>query len=255
MKRLITIITIMSILMITTIANSAGKQRELTISAAASLKDVMFEIGNNYQKKHPKIKINFNFGSSGALQTQIEQGAPADIFISAAEKQMDNLEAKNLLKRGTRFNLLENQLVLVVLKNSNIGIRDFGDLASAQVKSIGIGAPESVPAGEYAKQSLKFIGIWDKIQQKLIYGSNVRTVLTYIETGNVDAGIVYRSDTIVSDKVKIVATAVPGSHEPSIYPAAILADSKQPQAAKDFLNYLRISKNKEIFAKFGFKVI
>ncbi len=225
---------------------------EVYVSAAISMKDALAELQKNYEKKQPDVKLVFNLGSSGQLQTQIEQGAPADLFISAALKQMDELEKKNLLQKGTRKNLLENQLVMVVEKDSKLGLKDFKDLAGASVKQIGIGAPESVPAGQYAQQSLKAIGVWDKIQGKVVYGTNVRAVLTYVETGNADAGLVYRTDSIVSDKVKVAAIAPAGSHEPIIYPAAVLAEAKQPKEAADFLAYLSGPEGKTVFEKYGF---
>jgi molybdate transport system substrate-binding protein len=230
----------------------AANTTEVYVSAAISMKDALAEIQKNYENKRPNVKLVFNLGSSGQLQTQIEQGAPADLFISAALKQMDELEKKNLLQKGTRKNLLENQLVMVVEKDSKLGLKDFKDLAGDAVKQIGVGAPESVPAGQYAQQSLKTIGVWDKIQGKVVYGTNVRAVLTYVETGNADAGLVYRTDSIVSDKVKVAAIAPAGSHEPIIYPAAVLAGAKQPKEAADFLAYLSGPEGKTVFEKYGF---
>lgn len=228
---------------------------EINISAAISLKDALETIQKKYEQKNPDVKLIFNLNSSGALQTQIEQGAPADIFISAAEKQMDALEKKNLLVKDTRKNLLQNQLVMVILKNSALNIKDISDLTSPSVKKIAIGAPESVPAGQYAQQSLKNLKLWDKIQDKLVYGTNVRTVLTYVESGNAEAGFVYRTDSLISDKVKIVAVAPADSHDPVIYPAALLSGAKQPKKASDFLNYLFGSDSKPIFEQYGFVVL
>ena len=236
--------------MTTTVLADAGI--ELNVSAAISLKDALVEIQKNYEPKHPGVKLVFNLNSSGALQTQIEQGAPADLFISAAIKQMDALEKKNLLVKGTCFNLLENQLVLIVPKGQSTAIKDYKDLAADSVKKIAIGAPESVPAGQYAQEVLKKIGIWEKVKDKTVLGTNVRAVLTYVETGNVDAGVVYRTDAAISDKVRIVTYAPVGSHEPIIYPAAVLTGAKQPKAAAEFLAYLRSAAGKSVFEKFGF---
>lgn len=228
------------------------KKVELYVSAAASLKDALEEIQPVYQSKNPQIRLNYSFASSGALQTQIEQGAPADIFFSAAEKQMNNLEAKNLIIKNTRRNMVRNELVVILPKNSSLPITKFTDLANNFVKRIAIGATVSVPAGQYAKQSFNAIGIWEQVESKLIFATNVRSVLTYVETGNVDAGLVYRTDTVVSDRVKIVAAAPDGTHEPIIYPAAVLSGSKQPEAAKAFLNYLSSIDGLSILSKYGF---
>lgn len=235
-------------------AMRAEKSIELNISAAASLKDAMLEIQKLYFHKQPNIKINLNFGSSGALQTQIEQGAPADLFISAATQQMDALEKKDLIKKGTRKDILANQLVMIVPKDSALNLKDFKDLGQDKVKKIGIGAPESVPAGQYAQQTFKYLNIWNKLQGKMVYGTDVRAVLTYVETGNVDAGIVYKTDALISDKIKVVVAAPAGSHDPIVYPAAILSNSVQPKEAFDLLTFLTAPEGKAVFEKFGFVV-
>ena len=227
---------------------------ELNISAAASLKDALLDIQKNYGLKQPNIKINLNFGSSGALQTQIEQGAPADLFISAAVKQMDALEKENLIVKKTRRDILFNKLTLIVPKDSVLNLKDFKDLSREDVKKIGVGAPESVPAGQYAQQVFKNLNIGDTLQGKLVLGTDVRAVLTYVETGNVDAGIVYRTDALISDKIKIVATAPAGSHDPIVYPAAILTHAAQPKVATKFLAYLISPAGKAVFEKYGFGI-
>ncbi|HOJ76691.1 MAG TPA: molybdate ABC transporter substrate-binding protein [Bacillota bacterium] len=232
----------------------AAPKVELNISAAASLTDALVKIGKTYESKHQNIKLNFNFGSSGSLQAQIENGAPVDVFISASEKEMDRLESKKLLRQGTRTNLLKNQLVLIVSVGSKNKIKSFEDLVSDAVQRIALGASESVPAGQYAYQCLSKLGIWARVTQKVIYGTNVRAVLTYVESGNVDAGIVYFSDTVVSDKVKIVAVAAPDWHQPIIYPVAIIATTKKYQEAQRFLKALQADESKRVFEEYGFKV-
>lgn len=233
-------------------AAEAPKTVELTISAAVSLKDALAEIQTNYQKKNPQVKLLFNLGASGSLQKQIEQGAPADIFISAAPKQMDELSAKNLINTATRKNLVENKLVLIVPQNATSKPSKFEELADPAMQKISIGEPTVVPAGQYAQQVLRKLGIWDKINDKLVLAKDVRTVLTYVETGNVDAGIVYKTDAASSKKVKIAAIAPEGTHAPIIYPAALLAASKQQEAAKAFLAYLSGPEGKPVFEKYGF---
>ena len=233
-------------------AADAPKPVELNISAAVSMKDALAEIQTNYQKKAPHVKLVYNLGASGSLQKQIEQGAPADIFISAAPKQMNELEAKNLVIKATRKNLLENKLVLIAPKDSTLSISKLEDLQNDAVKQISIGETKVVPAGQYAEQALKKLGVWEKIQSKIVFAKDVRTVLTYVDTGNVDAGLVYTTDAAASKKVKILATAPDGSHAPIIYPAAALSGTKNQKAAEEFLAYLAGPEGKSVFEKHGF---
>ncbi|WP_425058261.1 Molybdate-binding protein ModA [Sporomusa carbonis] len=227
---------------------------DLTISAAVSLKDALAEIQSTYQAKNPNVRLVYNLGASGSLQKQIEQGAPADIFISASPKQMDELEAKNLINKATRKNLVENKLVVVVPKESKVEIATFADLAKNNVQKLALGEPASVPAGQYAQEAMKKLNIWDKAKDKIVFAKDVRTVLAYVETGNVDAGIVYKTDALSSEKVKIAATAPEGSHKPVVYPAAVLSGAKQSKAAEDFLAYLYSAESKAIFEKHGFSM-
>ncbi len=225
---------------------------ELNISAAVSLKDALAEIQKNYQTKNPNVKLVFNLGASGALQKQIEQGAPADIFISAAPKQMNELEAKNLVNKATRKNLVENKLVVVVPKDTKLNITKYEDLTQKDVQKIALGETATVPAGQYAQEVLQKLGLWDKLQERVVFAKDVRTVLAYTETGNVEAGIVYKTDAIASDKVKVAAVAPEGSHQPILYPIAVTTATKQQQAAEAFSEYLFSPESKAIFEKNGF---
>jgi len=225
---------------------------ELNVSAAVSLKDALEEIKKNYEAKNPNTTLVYNLGASGALQKQIEQGAPTDIFMSAAPKQMDDLDAKNLVNKPTRKNLVENKLVIIVPKASTLAISTYEDLTKDEVQKLSIGETGSVPAGQYAQEVLKKLGIWDKIKDKAVLAKDVRTVLTYVETGNVEAGIVYKTDALSSEKVKIVATAPEGSHQPIVYPVAVLSGTKQQKAAEDFLAYLSAPECRVVFEKYGF---
>ena len=226
-------------------------QIELTISAAASLKDAIETIKPLYLQENPDIKIIFNFASSGSLQRQIEQGAPVNIFISAAPRQMNALQKKGLLLNETRQDLLTNQMVLIVPKN-NTQVTGFKALTSKVVEKMALAQPESAPAGRYGKEVLTSLGIFDKLKPKIVYGKDVRQVLNYVATGNVDAGIVYNSDTKVSDQVKIVETAPPGSHTPIVYPIAVLKDSPTPEAAKDFVEFMFTPEAEAKFKEYGF---
>ena len=223
----------------------------LTISVAASLQDAIKEIGNLYSQQVPTVKLTYNFGSSGALQQQIEQGAPVDVYISAAERNMDVLEQKNLLLSNTRRNLLQNEVVLITSKN-NTDIERFAELQKDFVNTIAIGAPDSVPAGKYAKEVLDSLKLSKSLEDKFVFAKDVRQVLAYVETGNVEAGMVYSTDVLISKKVKIIQTAPINSHSPIIYPVAIVGDSKQPEIAQEFIQFLLSNEAKNAFIKYGF---
>ena len=160
-------------------------------------------------------------------------------------------DTNNLLLAGTRQKLLTNQLVLVTPKNEKI-INKIQDLTQTNVEKIAMGEPNSVPAGQYGEEVLKFYKILDQVKSKIIYGKDVRQVLTYVETGNVNAGMVYLTDAKTSSQVRIAATAPKNSHSPIVYPLAILKDSKNPDAAKAFSQFLLSSPSKTIFKKYGF---
>ncbi|MBD2197519.1 MULTISPECIES: molybdate ABC transporter substrate-binding protein [Calothrix] len=238
----------------TSTPNPTASAASLTISAAASLKDALQEIKPLYAKQQPQVKLTYNFGSSGALQQQIEQGASVDVFISAANKQMDALTQKGLLVDSTRKDLLKNELVLIVPQQAQ-NIKDFLDLANPSVKKIALGEPKSVPAGQYALQVLTALKIADQIKPKVVYAKDVRQALNYVESGNTDAGIVYLSDAKTSQKVKVVVTAPETSHSPIVYPIAVLKSSKYVDAAENFVQFLSGNAVKDVFEKQGFKVI
>jgi molybdate transport system substrate-binding protein len=230
-----------------------SEKGDLTVSAAISLKDALDDAKLTYTKDHPKVTVAVNYGASGTLQLQIEQGAPVDIFFSAAPKQMDALEMKGLLLAGTRKDVLLNEVVLIVPKDSKLGLASFKDLTRADVKRVALGEPVSVPAGQYAKETLTSLGIYDAVNAKAVLGKDVRQVLTYVETGDADAGIVYATDAISSAKVAVVATAPPKSHSLVIYPAAVIKDTRNPAAAKAFLDFLAGPRGTAVFEKYGFK--
>ncbi|WP_371718442.1 molybdate ABC transporter substrate-binding protein [Anabaena sp. UHCC 0204] len=229
----------------------AKSNTNLLISAAASLKDVLEEIKPLYQQSKSNVNISYNFGSSGALQQQIEQGAPADMFISAAKRQVDALEQKGLLVAGTRNIIAKNRLVLIVPKNV-VGVSSFYNLRDAKIKKIVIGEPRSVPAGQYAKQVLEKLKIWENVKPKLVFANNVRQVLASVETGNADAGLVYITDAKISNQVKIVVAADEKYHSPIIYPLAVVKRSKNIDAAKNFSQFLSSEQAKKVFKKYGF---
>jgi molybdate transport system substrate-binding protein len=233
-------------------APAGGQQAaSITVSAAMSLKDALDELGHTYEQRHPDAKVIFNYGSSGTLQHQIEQGAPVDIFLSAAEKQMDALESAGLLMAGTRQDLVGNQLVLVVPTSSNI-LKGFSDLARPEVKIVALGEPGTVPAGMYARQALEHLGLLAAVEKKAVYAKDVRAVLTYVETGNADAGIVYQTDARTSSKARIAATAPAATHDPIAYPAAVIRTTKNMTAARAFLDFLASANARAVFERYGF---
>ena len=165
---------------------------------------------------------------------------------------MNELQKKNLLAAGTRKNLVGNQLVLIVPKDSKLNLQSFQDLNKDTVQKFGLGAPETVPAGQYGQEVLKHLGIWDAVKGKAVLGKDVRTLVAYAETGNVEASIVFSTVAAISEKVKVAAIAPPGSHQPIIFPGAVLAGAKQPKAAEGFLNYLVSPEGMKVFKKYGF---
>ncbi|MEH1936401.1 MAG: molybdate ABC transporter substrate-binding protein [Nostoc sp.] len=231
----------------------AQSNTSILVSAAASLKEALEEIKPLYQQSKSDVNLSYNFGASGALQQQIEQGAPADIFISAGKKQMDALEEKGLLLPGSRTNLANNRLVLIVAQDV-VGISSFYDLTDSKIKKIAIGEPRSVPAGQYGEQVLKKLKLYDRVKSKLVFANNVRQVLAAVESGNAEAGLVYATDAKISNKVKVVVAADDKFHSPIVYPVAIIKSSKNTSAAKEFVEFLSGSEVKTVLKKYGFIV-
>src|SRR5262244_4580718 len=227
---------------------------EILVSAAAILTDVLNTISKSYQA-NSKNTARFNFGPSSGLARQIEEGAPADIFFSADVPQMDGLDKRGLLEAGTRKNLLSNQLVIIVPADSKLPITSPRDLLKADVKRIALAEPSSVPVGVYTSEYLSGEGLWDQVKPKVVPVQDVRATLASVESGNVEAGFVYKTDAAVSKKVKIVYE-VPIDNGPKIiYPVAIVKASKHKAAARDFVSYLQSAAAKDSFKKFGFVVL
>lgn len=227
---------------------------EVNISAAASLTDALNEIQAEYAKESNAI-LQFNFGASGALQKQIEEGAPCDLFLSASKANMDALEEAGLIVEDSRKDMLGNTLTLVAAAEKADMIKGYEALSTADAASISIGTPDSVPAGKYAQQALEKLDIWDQIQDKLVFAKDVRQVLEYVDTGNVDCGLVYKSDTLAMKTGVVVMDMPEDSHDPIVYPAALIKDSAQAEAASKFYTFLETDYAKGVFEKFGFTVI
>ena len=239
------------------LAGTAEQSETITVSAAISLKDALDELGPIFQvQQHRKnggngTAVTYNYGGSGTLARQIEQGAPVDVFFSAAEKQMDELAAQGLIVADTRRDLVGNALVLIAPAQTT-ALHSFQDLNSPAVKTLALGETSTVPAGMYARQTLEHLGLFASLEKKVVYAKDVRAVLTYVETGNADAGMVYQTDANTSKKVRVIAVAPADSHDPILYPAAVLRDAKNSSAARAFLEFLQGADARAVFQKYGF---
>ena len=228
---------------------------EVRVLAAASLTDALNEMIELYNKTQPNVKVNPSYGSSGALQTQIEEGAPADIFLSAAEKQMNALEEKGLIDKETRVPLLQNEVVLITPKNGEAKIKGFEDIANDTVKKIAIADPASVPVGQYSEEIFTKLGNWDAVKAKMVMSQDVRNSLDWVANGEVDCGTVYKTDAFTEkDKVEIIASAPEGSHKPVEYPMAMVGEAATKAEAKDFYDFILSDDAKQIFEEYGFNV-
>ncbi|NEQ52356.1 MAG: molybdate ABC transporter substrate-binding protein [Leptolyngbya sp. SIO3F4] len=227
----------------------------ITVSAAASLQDALDTITPLFTKTYPNIAVDYNFASSGALQRQIEQGVPADVFFSAATNQMEKLLKKELILFDSRQDLIGNNLVLIAPITSNLAITDITQLKDTGINQVAVGEFRSVPAGQYAKQAFQTLELLDVFQSKFIFGNNVRSVLTAVESGNVELGIVYASDAVLSNQVKVLTTVPKSLHQPIVYPIAVVQNSHHPEAAQLFIDFLTTDSVQAIFADFGFDSI
>jgi molybdate transport system substrate-binding protein len=223
------------------------------VGAAASLEPVLEELKDIYLKQPARIKLSFTFAGSGTLEQQIREGAPIDVFVSAAVKQINSLEEDGLIMKDSKVNLAQNELALIVPKNSQTKITGFEDVLNATV--IALGDPDSVPVGQYSMEVFETIGNWDDIKEKATYGKDVSEVLAWVKAGNADAGVVYITDAAEEDGVTLIATAPEDSHNPIVYPAVIVADTELEKQAEEFLLFLGSTEAKEIFLRYGFRSI
>lgn len=222
------------------------------VSAAASLTDVMTEIGKAYSKANPGAMVRFNFGASGALQHQIEQGAPVDVFVSASAREMDSLQRSGSIDPATRCNVAGNELALIVPAGSKL--TGWDGLKSSSVRRIAIADPNSVPAGRYAKETLSRRGLWDLLKAKYVFAENVRQSLTYVSTSDADAGLVFVTDARKAKaRVRVVSEASDRDHSPIIYPAAVIKGNSRPAVAQRFVQFLNGPQARAILGRWGFK--
>ena len=231
----------------------AGSPKEMTVSAAISLKNAFEDIGKLYESKQG-TKCIFNFGASGDLAKQIIGGAPVDVFASAAQKDMDDVEKQGLIVTATRTDFTANSVVLIVPAGGKTALKSFEGLSAAEIKKIAVGNPKTVPAGRYAEEVFGSFKILPSIKDKLIYAENVRQVLDYVARDEVDAGVVYSTDASTRLKeIRIIAAAPEGSHQPVVYPIAVVKGTKSEADAKAFISMVLSPEGKKILQKYGFK--
>jgi molybdate transport system substrate-binding protein len=229
-----------------------AKSVTLNVFAAASLTEALNEIAVLYKAKNPEVTLSFNFDSSGKLQTQIENGGEADLFLSAATKQMTALAEGGFVDTGTQKDLLLNKVVLIVPGDSTKAITSYEDVLTDEVELIALGNAD-VPCGQYAEEIFTSLGVWEQVQKKASFGANVKEILSQVESGSVDAGVVYSTDVATATgDVKIAADAPTGSHKPVVYPAAVLKGTKAANEAKAFLDYLSTPEAVAVFERIGF---
>lgn len=231
----------------------AGSTKDITVSAAISLKNAFAEIGRLYEQQYG-TKCVFNFGASGDLAKQIIGGAPVDLFASAAQKDMDELDKQGLIVTVTRADFAANRVVLIVPAGAKRSLQSFEGLSAVEITKIAIGNPKTVPAGRYAEEVFSGYQILPSIKDKLVYTENVRQVLDYVARGEVDAGIVYATDAATRSKeIRIIATAPEAGHKPVVYPIAVVKGTKSEADARDFIALVLSQEGKIILRKHGFK--
>ena len=245
--------------------NAEAAEVTLNVFAAASMTETLTEIQEMYKEVAPNVTLVFNFDSSGTLKTQIQEGADCDVFISAAQKQMNqldkdadpevNTEGLDYLLEGTRINLLENKVVLAVPDGNPKGIESFADLGTDKLSLLALGN-EDVPVGQYSEEILTNLGMLDQLEQenKITYGSNVKEVTTQVSEAAADAGIIYATDAYSAD-LPVVAQADDTMCKQVIYPAAVLNISENQDAAEAFLDYLKTDDCMKVFEEVGFTAV
>jgi len=244
---------ILGLLLVLLLAVPASAQ-ELTLSVAVSMKEAVEEIGALFVTAHPGVTLRHNFGASGDLQKQIEAGAPVDVFVSAAARQMDELEAKRLIAGATRRPFARNVLVVIAPADSRVDVSRPDALLDAKVTRIAIGNPKTVPVGQYAEESLRALGIWDRVRSKLVFAENVRQVLDYVNRGEVDAGFVYTTDAATrAGRVKEAFRPSEDTYRPVVYPVAVVAGSRRQALATELVHLLVSPEGQAVLRRRGFQ--
>ena len=244
---------VLTLMVLATMAAGVHAQ-EMTLSVAVSLKEAIEDIGRTFTAGRPGVTLRYNFGASGDLQKQIEAGAPIDLFLSAAQRQMDELQKQNLIVASSRRAFARNVLVVIKPSDSRVDISKPSDLVDSRVGRIVIGNPKTVPAGQYAEESLKAMGVWERVQPKLVLAENVRQALDYVARGEVDAGFVYTTDALVAGaRVKEAFRPADETYRPVLYPVAVVAGARQPALAQAFIELLVSPEGQGVLQKHGFQ--
>jgi len=247
----VAIVLLMLLMMLPGCTQEGQEQTALNVFAAISLTDALGEIGTAFTAENG-VKIYYNFAASTTLQRQLEKGATADIFISASPRQVVALETNGLLEVESRKDLLTNRLVLVSDQSAGISVETLTHLAIPEISRIAIGHPNIVPAGTYAKEALARFGLWETLQSKFVFGTDVRATLAYVTAGNADVAIVYKTDTTLTQRIKVLYQLPLETYTPIIYPAVVMKGSPHKQLARRFMTYLHSMESGEVFEKHGF---
>jgi molybdate transport system substrate-binding protein len=250
MRRFVILATL-GVLLLSPASGAMGQ--ELLLSVAVSMKEAVEEVGRRFADARG-VTLRYNFGASGELQKQIEAGAPVDVFISAGARQMDELERGSLLVPGSRRTFAGN--VLIAIKPTDIALDLAGpsDLLDRRVQRIALGNPKTVPAGQYAEESLRALGMWDRLRPRLVFGENVRQVLDYVSRGEVHVGIVYATDALTrASRVRLAFRLPEDTHSPIVYPAAVVKGGRYPELARAFLDMLTGAEGQAALRRFGFE--
>lgn len=238
---------------ILSVSSAANAATELKVYAASSMTNAVNDIAQQFETKYD-VTVTPVYGGSSSIARQILNGAPADIFISANTKWMDYLVKSKAVKNDSVTNLVRNSLVLIAPKASTIEPFDFSDAnawnQALEGNRLALGNPVSVPAGMYAKESLTNLGVWKKLERQIAPAKNVRLALALVERGEAPLGVVYKTDALLTDKVKVVGEFTNDTHADIIYPAAIVKDSTQ---SEQFFEYLKSDDAKKVFAQYGFQ--
>jgi molybdate transport system substrate-binding protein len=243
-------VLVLSLLCLPTLARA----QEITLSVAISMKEAVETLGRQFTQARPSVMLRYNFGSSGELQKQIEAGAPVDLFISAAQRQMDELEQKGLIDSASRRVFARNVLTVIKPAGSALDISKPADLLDPKVRRIVIGNPRTVPVGQYAEESLKALALWDRVQPKLVFAENVRQALDYVARGEVEAGFVYSTDIPVrAGQVTEAFRPAEDTYRPVTYPVAVVKDSRQPALARAFIDLLMTREGQSALSRLGFQ--
>ena len=242
----------LALLLVGPLLGCDSSEEELLVFAAASLRDALEELGEEFHETHG-IRVRFSYGGSVAMAQQLARGAPADLFLSAGPGPMNVLERQGLLEHGTRVDLLGNVLVVVAGEGNSRAPSRPQDLLSPAVRRVAVADPQLAPAGAYAREALQSLGLWAPLGPKLVMGADVRTVLAYVESGNADAAVVYGTDASISPELRVLWTFDPETHSPLVYPVAVLQEAGNAEGARLFREFLLGVEAGKVFDKFGFR--